>query len=78
LIAGPEVRARGLAEPDGRPADESLDPVADAAEAALAGMSQKDRRDPDLVEDAVARAARRAVERRWGKKALVDAVVMVV
>lgn len=78
LIAGPDIRARGLAESDGRSADESLDPVADAAESALAGMSQKDRRNPDAVEEAVARAVRRAVERRWGKKAIVDAMVLVV
>src|SRR5262249_45762970 len=41
-IDGPIIMARGFSEPDGRPADESLEPLDEAADAAMRGLSKAD------------------------------------
>jgi ribonuclease J len=73
---GPVVTARGLSEPDGRPADESLEPLDVAAEAAFGKLSREDRGDDDKVERALVRAVRRAAELAFGKRPLVDVTVL--
>jgi ribonuclease J len=42
--------------------------VEDAIFSVLDGLSKQRRRDPDLVENAVERAVRSAVNEAWGKK----------
>jgi ribonuclease J len=76
--AGPEARARGLAELDGRTAAESLAELEEAAEDAFERLDPRKKKDPDAVEEAIERAVRRAAERIWGKRPLVDAIVLTV
>jgi ribonuclease J len=72
---GPVVVARGFSEPDGRPADESLESIDEAAEAALDGMKRGDLGDDDKLQKVLTRAVRRAAEVQFGKRPLVDVTV---
>ena len=76
VIDGPLVTARGLSEPDGRLADESIDALDEAAEAAVEGMKRRDLDDDDAVERAIGRAVRRAAEKTFGRKPIVDVTVL--
>jgi ribonuclease J len=75
LEDGPVVVARGLSEPDGRPADESLDPIDEAAMAALDGMKRSEMEDDERLEKILSRAVRRAAEQQFGKRPLVDITI---
>ena len=72
---GPAVLARGFSEPDGRPADESLEPIDEAAEDAMASLKRGDFGDDEKIEKALTRAVRRAAEVRFGKRPLVDITI---
>jgi ribonuclease J len=72
---GPTIVARGFSEPDGRPADESLEPLDEAADAALAGMKRGDLGDDDKIEKILTRAVRRASEEQFGKRPLIDVTI---
>lgn len=71
----PIVTARGFSETDGRPADESLAPLDEAAEAALSKLSRAELNDDARVEKMLSRAVRRAAEIAFGKRPLVDVVI---
>lgn len=73
---GPVLVARGFSETDGRLAEESLDPLEAAAEAALDALSRKDRMDDDLVERAVGKAVRKACELVFGHRPMIETVVL--
>ncbi|OYX47925.1 MAG: MBL fold metallo-hydrolase [Alphaproteobacteria bacterium 32-64-14] len=72
---GPTIVARGFSEPDGRPADESLEPLDEAADSALAGMKRGDLGDDEKIEKTLVRAVRRASEVQFGKRPLIDVTV---
>jgi len=72
---GPIIVGRGFSEPDGRPADESMEPLDDAAEAALAGLKRGDFSDDEKIEKALLRAVRRAAEAQFGKRPLIDITI---
>lgn len=72
---GPVVVARGFSEPDGRPADESLESIDEAAETALDGMKRSDFSDDEKLQKILSRAVRRAAEVQFGKRPLVDVTV---
>jgi ribonuclease J len=74
-IDGPIIMARGFSEPDGRPADESLEPLDEAADAAMRGLSKADLSDDEKIERALTKAVRRASETAFGKRPLVDVVI---
>jgi ribonuclease J len=76
ITMGPDVRARGLSDRDGTPADDRLEPIADAAEAAISRLSPADRRNEETAEAAIVRAVRRASVSVFGKKPLVEVIVM--
>lgn len=76
LIDGPLATARGLTEPDGRLADESLDKMDEEAEAAFEKIKRRDRDDDDAVEKAVGRAVKRAAEKVFGRRPLIDVTVL--
>jgi len=76
VLDGPLVTARGLSEKDGRLADESIDDLEEAAEEAMAGLKRKDLDDDDAVERALGRAVRRAAEKVFGRKPIVDVTVL--
>lgn len=72
---GPIIVARGFSETDGRPADESMEPIDEAADAALDGMSRNDLSDDEKIERIVTKAVRRAAEVEFGKRPLVDVTI---
>lgn len=72
---GPSVVVRGFSEPDGRPADESLEPIDEAAEDAMANLKRGDFGDDEKIEKALVRAVRRSAEVHFGKRPLVDVTI---
>jgi ribonuclease J len=75
IADGPIVVARGFSEPDGRPADESMEPLDEAAETAVNKLSKGDLHDDEKVERVLTRAVRRAAEIKFGKRPLVDITI---
>ena len=73
---GPYLALRGLSEEDGRLADESIDMIEEACEEALDGLSRRKRLDDDTVETVLVRAVRKACEKTFGRKPLVDVTIM--
>jgi ribonuclease J len=78
IKAGPDVRARGLSEKDGAPAEGRLEQLADVAEDAYGRLKGPQRVDEEAAEAAIVRAVRRAAGRIFGKNPMVDVVVMTV
>ncbi|MEM8617374.1 MAG: ribonuclease J [Pseudomonadota bacterium] len=76
VVDGPIVTARGLSEPDGSRADESLIDVDDAAETALDKLKRRKRLSDDEVERTLVRAIKRQCERTFGRKPLVDVSIL--
>jgi len=76
VVDGPLLAARGLSEPDGSNADESLIDVDEAVEDAVNGMKRRKRLEDDEVERVLARAVKKACERTFGRKPLVDVSVL--
>ena len=73
---GPYIAARGFSEADGRVADESLDQLDEAAEAAMEKLSAKDIQSDEKVEKTLLRYVRKACEGLFGKRPLVDIIVL--
>jgi ribonuclease J len=71
----PAVVARGFSESDGRAADESLEALDEAAEAAFGKLSKAERADDEKIERAMVKAVRRACEITFGKRPLVDVTI---
>lgn len=76
VVDGPLLTARGLSEPDGSNADESLIEVDESVEDAVNGMKRRRRLDDDEVEQVLARSVKKACERTFGRKPLVDVSVL--
>jgi ribonuclease J len=77
LLANPEISLTGipLHDASGRPMEEA---VLNAVHGALDSMPRPQKRDPDVVTEAIRRAARGAVAEAWGKKAVCTVLVTVV
>ncbi|MGH1420580.1 MAG: ribonuclease J [Hyphomonas sp.] len=73
---GPVIVARGFSEEDGRLADESLDTLDEAAEAAVYKMKRKERMDDDSVERVIGRSIRKASEKVFGRRPMIDVTVL--
>lgn len=78
IKAGPDVRARGLSERNGSPAEGRLEQLADAAEEAFNRLKPDQRMDEEAAEGFVMRAVRKACDRIFGKRPIVDVVVMTI
>jgi len=76
LVSGPDVRVAGLAERNPKDGEANLDALAEAAEEAFERLKAENRRNEDLVEEAVSRAVRRAADRIWRKRPFVDCVCL--
>jgi ribonuclease J len=76
ILAGPNVNVRGLAMADEEEFELALEELERAAEGAYQKLSHSDRQDDDAVEANLMRAVRRAAERLWGKRPLVDVSVL--
>lgn len=78
IKSGPDVRARGIAATTDKAYELALEELADAAEAAFGKLSVSDRTDEETAEAAIAKAVRRAAERAFSKRPVVEAVVMTI
>jgi ribonuclease J len=76
LASGPDVRQAGLPEDREYSTEDFLDGLAEAAEQAFDRMGKRERKDPDAVEEIVRRAVRREATKIWGKKPIVDVIVL--
>jgi ribonuclease J len=76
IASGPQVRALGLPADDDYPLEEVLDDLADDAEAALDRLSREDRSDDEAVETAISRAVKKASQRIWGRRPVVETTVL--
>jgi len=76
IVAGPAVKAVGLPTDDDYPLDEVLDDLAEAAEEALKRLSGDARDLDDSVETALSRAVKKASQRIWGRRPVVETTVL--
>ena len=75
-LAGPRAQVRGLSMANEEEFELALDEFEDVAEAAFARLSHADREDDEAVEGALVRAVRKAADRLWRKRPLVDVSVL--
>ena len=76
IVSGPQVRAMGLpSEPD-YALDDILDDLADEAEQALDRLKGQDRELDETVEAAMSRAVKKASQRIWGRRPVVETTVL--
>jgi ribonuclease J len=76
IVSGPQVRALGLAAADAEALDDMLDDLADEAERAMDRLKGQDRDDDETVEAAMSRAVKKASQRLWGRRPVVETTVL--
>ena len=76
LISGPQVRGIGLPGEEDYPLEEALDDLAVAAEEAIKRLSGEERDSDDAVEAAIGRALKRASQRIWDRRPIVETTVL--
>jgi ribonuclease J len=73
---GPAILARGLSEVDGGLADASLEALEDAAEEAINRLKPSELDDDMAIERSVIRSVRKAADITFGKRPLMDVLVL--
>ncbi|WP_374470598.1 ribonuclease J [Phenylobacterium sp.] len=76
ILAGPEVRALGLPTDEDYPLDDVLDDLSEEAENALDRLKREDLGLDDTVETAMSRAVKKASQRIWGRRPVVETIVL--
>lgn len=76
IAAGPNVTVRGLAMADEEDMELALEELERVAEAAFARMSHAGRQEDEAIEAALVRSVRKAAEKLWRKRPLVDVTVL--
>jgi ribonuclease J len=76
IVSGPQVRALGLPADEDYPIEDALDDLAHEAEQALARLSGDERDADEAVETAVSRALKKASQRIWGRRPVVETTVL--
>jgi ribonuclease J len=76
IVSGPQVRALGLPTDDDYPLDDVLDDLADEAEQALTRLQGPERELDDAIETAMSRAVKKASQRIWGRRPVVETTVL--
>jgi ribonuclease J len=76
LVSGPELRAIGMPDEPSEPLEDHLDDLADAAEDALKRLDPNRREDDEAVEAAVARTLKKASQRIWDRRPIVETLVL--
>jgi len=78
LVSGPALCVRGLPDLGDEDEGEAIEALEEAADDAFSALKPVQKQDPNQVEEALERAVRRQAERIWGKRPLVDAMVLTV
>jgi ribonuclease J len=76
VVSGPQVRALGLPAEDGEALEDLLDDLADEAERALGRLKGDDRELDEVIETALSRAVKKASQRIWGRRPVVETTVL--
>lgn len=76
IVAGPTVNVRGISMPDDEDFELALEELEDTAKAAFQRLKHQEREDDELVEQTVMRSVRKAAEKLWRKRPLVDVSVL--
>jgi ribonuclease J len=76
IVSGPQVRALGLPTDNDYPLDDVLDDLADEAEQALVRLKGPERELDDAIETAMSRAVKKASQRIWGRRPVVETTVL--
>jgi ribonuclease J len=76
LVSGPQVRALGLPADEDYPLNEVLDDLAHDAEQALNRLSGDQRDTDEAVETAISRTLKKASQRIWGRRPVVETTVL--
>jgi ribonuclease J len=76
IVSGPQVRALGLPSEADYPLDDILDDLADEAEQALGRLKGEERDQDESVEAAMSRAVKKASQRIWGRRPVVETTVL--
>ena len=71
-----DIRATGIPESDSYDLDMFLDDLVNAAESAFDRLGRRDRQDETIVEETLRLAVRRTAHAIWGKKPVVEAIVL--
>lgn len=76
IVGGPNVSVRGLAMADEEEFELALEELERVAQAAFNRLNHADRGEDEATEQAVSRGVRKAAEKLWGKRPLVDVSVL--
>ncbi|ODT87989.1 ribonuclease J [Phenylobacterium sp. SCN 70-31] len=76
IVSGPQVRVLGLPADGENALDDILDDLADEAEQALKRLKGEDRDLDDTIETMITRAVKKASQRIWGKRPVVETTVL--
>jgi ribonuclease J len=76
IASGPQVRALGLPTDEDYPLDEVLGDLADEAAQAIKRLKGEEAEFDDTVETAISRAVKKASQRIWGRRPVVETTVL--
>ena len=76
IVSGPQVRVLGLPADGESALDDILDELADEAEQALKRLKGEDRDLDETIETMITRAVKKASQRIWGKRPVVETTVL--
>ncbi len=76
IVSGPQVRGVGLPSDDEYPLGEMLDDLAAIAEETVQRLGGDDRGEDEAVEQALMRSIKKASQRIWGRRPIVEATVL--
>lgn len=76
IASGPQVRALGLPTEDEEHLDEVLEELADEAEEAIKRLKGDQKELDDSIETAISRAVKKASQRIWGRRPVVETTVL--
>ncbi len=76
IVSGPQVRALGLPTDEDYPLDEVLGDLADEAAQAVKRLKGEEAEFDDTVETAISRAVKKASQRIWGRRPVVETTVL--
>jgi ribonuclease J len=76
IVSGPQVRALGLPGNEENSLEDALEELADEAEAALGRLKGEDKELDDNIESAMSRAVKKACQRIWGRRPVVETTVL--